>query len=588
MLVAAAARQWKVPRAECEAVSGRVRHKKTGKRLTYGDLCQKASSLPVPKKPLLKPKERFRLIGRPIPRLDIPEKVSGAARFGVDVFSAGMLYAAIARPPGYGKRVVYYDERAAKAVPGVSHVVRINGGVAVCATTLQGAWKARDALNAQWSQGSQPELDNETLTRLYKAHLEKEGIPTGRRGNIQGAMKGAAKRIEATYVLPFLAHATMEPMNCTAHVQKDRCRLWVPTQFQTAAQQVAAKEAGLKPEAVHVHTTYLGGGFGRRTETDVVAEAVRLSKATARPVKVLWSREEDMQNDFYRPASWCRIRGALDEKGRLIGWWHRVVAPSIFARAFPQWVKNGIDPAAVEGIADMNYEIPNRHVEYVRIHLPVPVGFWRSVGHAPNAFVVECFMDELARVSGKDPLAFRLGLLRTQPRSGRVLKLAAEKAGWGKEQQKGHALGIAHHVCFGTYVAQVAEVSVDKENGRIRVHRIVCAVDCGPLVNPDTVAAQMEGAVIMGLSAAMKERVRFSKGRVATSNFDQYDILRMDEVPKIEVHMVPSEADIGGVGEPGLPPVAPAVANAVFAAAGIRIRELPMHPGLEKGGTGPS
>ena len=341
---------------------------------------------------------------------------------------------------------------------------------------------------------------------------------------------------------------------------------------------IAVKISGLKPEQVHVHTTYLGGGFGRRFETDVAEEALRLSKASWKPVKLLWTREEDMQNDFYRPATCTRIEGALDEKGRAIAWSHKIVCPSIFSRVFPDRVEKGIDPAAVEGVENMEYEIPNRYAEYVRMDLPVPVGFWRSVGSSHNGFTVESFVDELAHVAGKDPLEFRLGLLKDHPRARRVLETAAEKAGWGKPLKRGQARGIAYHLSFGSYVAEVAEVSVERKEGKIKVHRVVCAVDCGSVVNPFIVTTQMESGINMGLSAALKEKIEFADGGVKTENFSGYDLLRMSEAPDIDVHIVTSGDKLGGIGEPGVPPIAPAVANAVFAATGIRLRNLPMTP----------
>jgi isoquinoline 1-oxidoreductase beta subunit len=367
-------------------------------------------------------------------------------------------------------------------------------------------------------------------------------------------------------------------MNCTASVKADRCDVWVPTQNQTGVHNLAMKISGLKPEQVFVHTTYLGGGFGRRFETDVVEEALRLSKTMAKPVKVLWTREEDMQNDFYRPATCTRIEGAFDEKGQVVAWSHKIVCPSIMGRLFPDRMKSGIDPAAVEGVENMEYEIPNLYAEYVRIDLPVPVGFWRSVGSSHNGFTVESFVDELAYAAQKDPLEFRLNLLKNHPRARRVLETAAEKAGWGKPLKKGQARGIAYHLSFGSYVAEIAEISVNKKDGAIKVHKVVCAVDCGSVVNPEIVSAQMMGGINMGLSAALKEKIEFSNGGVKSENFDTYDLLRMSEAPDIEVHMVTSGDKLGGIGEPGVPPIAPAVANAVFAATGARIRNLPMKP----------
>ena len=576
MLLLAASAMWAVPKSECEASEGVVRHKQSHRRLTYGELCLEAAKMPLPQAPPLKDETRFRLIGQPLPRLDVPDKVNGTARFGMDVLLPDVCYAVLARPPRYGAKILSYDPEAAKKMEGLLGVVRVNRGVAVCAETLDGAWKGREALGIRWDAGSHPQLDNDALDREFNRHLDKKGATAKFSWGVKRALSQAEKKVEATYVLPYLAHCTMEPMNCTARVEKDRCDVWVPTQFQTGAQQVAAAEAGLRKNQVHIHTTYLGCGFGRRMETDVVEEAVQIAKAVDRPVRVVWTREEDMRHDYYRPANACRIEGGLDQKGNVVAWRHRVVAPSIFSRLFPRWVRKGVDPAAVEGLVDTDYEIPNFHVEYVKMNLPIPVGFWRSVGHSHNAFTVECFMDELAHAAGRDPVEFRLSLLEGHPRPRRVLEVVAEKAGWGRPLEHGQGRGIARHSSFESHAAHVVEVSVDQGSGEVKVHRVVCAIDCGPVINPDTVKAQMEGAAVMGLSAALKERVLFSNGGATSSNFDDYQILRMEEIPDIEVYLVKSQDKIGGIGEPGLPSVAPALANAIFHATGVRVRRLPV------------
>jgi isoquinoline 1-oxidoreductase beta subunit len=578
MLVSAAAQTWAVPVHECEAYRGTVRHIKSGRSLTYGQLSQKAAEIPIPPNPPLKKEGQFGLIGTSIPRLDVPDKVNGSAIFDMDVFIPDMLYAAVSRPPAFGARAISHDRGAAEKVTGIRKVVDLNRRIAVCADTLDAAWKGRDALHVTWDEGEQPDLDNDNLERILIQHLNKRGKSARSHGNVKRAMNHAVQKIEATYILPYLSHATMEPMNCTAHVREDTCEVWAPTQDQSGVLQTVKEVTGLKPEQIHVHTTYLGGGFGRRLESDFVEEAVQVSKATGKPIKLIWTREEDMQNDFYRPATCSKIEGGIDGKGRLIAWVHKLVAPSIFSRVYPQMVRNGIDPAAVEGAVDMKYEIPNIHLDYVRIDLPVPVGFWRSVGHSHNAFTVESFVDELAHAARKDPLEFRLNLLKNHPRPRRVLEVAAEKACWGKPSTKGHGRGIAQHFSFGSYVAQVAEVSVNKKDGTVKVHRIVCAIDCGPAINPDMITAQMEGGIIFGLSAALKERVDFAHGGVVSTNFHNYGILPMSRTPKIEVHIVRSNAKLGGAGEPGVPPTAPSVANAVFAATGTRVRRLPMKP----------
>jgi isoquinoline 1-oxidoreductase beta subunit len=578
MLVSAAATAWKVPESECETYRGTVRHIVTKRSLAFGRLTEKAAALPVPKSPILKREDQLDLIGTPVDRLDVPDKSRGKAMFGIDTFVPGMQYAAIARPPAYGAKTVSFDKDAAMKIKTVSHVVAIPSGIAVCAGIPEAAWKGRAALNVQWDKGSDPGLDTESLERKFRADLSKEGVVARNEGDAKSVLAAAPKKFEATYVLPYLSHATMEPMNCTVAMTSDRCEIWVPTQNQSGVLELAEKETGLKPDRIKVHTTYLGGGFGRRFEIDVVEEAIKIAKATGKPIKLIWKREEDMQNDFYRPANVSKIEGAVDKGGRMTAWSHRIVCPSIFSRVFPGQVKNGIDPAAVEGLRNMEYEVSNLRVEYVRIDTPVPVGFWRSVGSSHNGFTVESFVDEAAHAAGKDPVEFRLGLLRNHHRAYRVLETVAEKAGWTKPLSGAQGRGVAQHMSFGSYIAQVAEVSVDKKEGTIQVHRVVCAVDCGPIVNPAIITAQMRGAIVMGLSAALKEAISFAKGGVESSNFDNYHILRMSDVPEIEVHIIKSKDELGGIGEPGLPPIAPAVANAVFHAAGIRIRRLPMRP----------
>ena len=580
MLRAAAAQTWGVPPGECETRGGMVRHEKSGRSLSYGQLCGQASRLPVPQAPPLKKEGEFKFIGKSLPRLDVAEKVSGAAVFGIDIFVPGMLYAAIARPPAFGAKPMAYDRDAGEKIAGVFKVAPIDRGIAVCANTLEAAQKGRDALRVNWGPGVEPELGNEGLEKSFVQYLTRKGVTAKSQGDAAKALSEAARKVEATYFLPYLAHATMEPMNCTAHVQKDRCDVWVPTQSQTGAFMTAQRVTGLKPEQIHVHTTYLGGGFGRRGETDVAEEALQASKAAGKPVKVIWTREEDIQNDFYRPGNSCRIEGAIGPQGELTAWSHKVVVPSIFARVLPQMVRSGVDPAAVEGIANMEYEVPNLQVEYVRMETPIPVGFWRSVGSSHNAFTVETFMDELARAAGRDPVEFRLSLLKNHPRVRRVIEMAAEKGEWGKPLKMGEGRGFAYHFAFGSHVAQVAEVSVQGKEPNLKVHRVTCAVDCGPFINPAIINAQMKSGILMGLSAALRERVDFAKGGVASSNFDSYELLRMEEIPEIEVHLIPSREEPGGIGEPGLPPIAPAVANAVFQAAGIRVRRLPLLPVL--------
>ena len=594
MLLAAAAETWGIERNECETRNGKVHHRSTGRWLSYGQLCDRASRVPVPDKPLLKAKSRFQLIGRSQARLDIPAKVQGVAGFGMDVRLPDMLIAVVAHPPRFGARVFSFSKDVAKAVTGVHDVVKIDRGIAVCAEGLEAAWKGREALAIRWGPGSHPDLDDEGIRKSFEEHLERRGASERDDSEVLEALSRATKQIEAEYHLPYLAHCAMEPMACTAHVQKDRCDVWGPTQSQTEAREEAARETGLDAARIHIHTTFLSGAFGRYNDTDVIREAVQISKAVGRPVKVVWTREEDLQNDFYRPGNSCRIRAGLDSKGHVKAWWHRIVAPSIASRVIPQWERNGIDPESIRnvvelqrkgidvwataGVPNSEYEIPFRHLEYVRSDLPIPVGFWRSPGNCQNGFTVECFIDELARLAGKDPLGFRLDHLKKHPRSRRVLEVVAEEAGWGGHREPEHGWGIARHSCCGSHAAHVAQVSVDPNTGIVKVHRMVCAIDCGPVINPDTIRAQMEGSIVMGLSTALMEKVRFGGGGVRSRNFDEYPIMRMKDVPAIAVHIVPSTDPIGGVGESGLPSVAPALANAVFDAIRIRFRRLPLDP----------
>ena len=582
MLILAGSEALKAPLRECAAVNGTIRNMKSGKGFSYGKLVFEASRLPVPKDPELKKDAQLKYIGKAMQRLDVPDKSTGRANFGIDTFVPNMLYATVARSAQFGAEPATYDKAAAERVPGVKAVVPISRGIAVCAESIDAAWKGKEALNVNWRNPAMAKLSTDTIEQDLMVRMKETGVTAKAEGDVKAALAGAAKKVESFYLLPYLSHATMEPMNCTASITTERCDIWVPTQNQGGVQATAAKITGLKPEQVFVHTTYLGGGFGRRFETDFVDEAVSIAKAAGRPVKLIWTREEDIQNDVYRPGNYTRIEAGLDDKGRLSAWSHKIVCPSIFARVFPAMMKNGIDNAAVEGVTDLEYEVPNLLAEYVRIDLPVPVGFWRSVGASHNGFIIESFVDELAAAAGKDPLEFRLAHLAKHPRAKRVLETAAAKAGWGKKPKQGQAMGIAYHLSFGTYVAEVAEVTVDKATGKITVHKVNCAVDCGSVINPDTVKAQMESGIIMGLSAALKEKMEFANGGVKTTNFGDYDILRMSETPEIEVHITTGKDPLGGIGEPGVPPIAPAVANAVFAATGIRLRSLPMTPAAVK------
>jgi isoquinoline 1-oxidoreductase beta subunit len=578
MLIAAAAAEWKVEPTACHTEPGHVIHVASGRRVAYGKLAEKAADLQPPQQVKLKDPKDFRLVGKPTRRLDTPDKVNGKAVFGLDVQLPDMLVALVARPPVFGGKVKSFSADKAKAVAGVKHVVQIPRGVAVVADGFWAAKKGREALELVWDDGPLAELDSRTQRDHYTELVNKPGVAARNEGDAAGALKKAAKTFEAVYDLPYLAHATMEPINCVADVRADRCEVWVGTQFQTGDHHAAAEESGLKPDQVTLHTTLLGGGFGRRAVPDshFVREAVQISKAVRAPVKVIWTREDDMRGGFYRPRAYHSVRAALDAAGTLLAWEHHVVVQSFLVDTpFAGLIKDGVDETAVEGAKEIPYAIPNIRVEWHQAPGGVPTLWWRSVGHSHSAFVVETLIDELAHDSGKDPVEFRRGLLGKHSRVKRVLELVADKAGWGKPPPEGQGRGIAVHESFGSYVAHVAEVSVS-DAGEVRVHRVVAAIDCGPVVNPDTIRAQLEGGTVFGLTAALYGEISFEKGRVKQRSFHDYRLLRINEMPVVEAHIVPSEDKMGGVGEPGVPSVAPALANAIFAACGKRVRRLPI------------
>jgi len=438
--------------------------------------------------------------------------------------------------------------------------------------------EGRRALEIQWDEGENAKNSSDAIRKLYQGRIEQTGAIARKDGDAEAALGGAAKKLEAVYEVPFLAHATMEPMNCAADVRADGCDIYAPTQFQTFSQMTGAKLTGLKPEQVQIHTTYLGGGFGRRAEQDFVVEAVELSKAMGAPVQVTWSREDDMQHDFYRPAVMVKFWAGLDGSGNPAAWKSRIVGPSIMSRFFPGSVKNGLDDTATEGIVTLKYDVPNFLVEYLLTEPGVPVGFWRSVGNSHNGYIAECFVDEMAKAAGKDPFEFRRALLSKDSRQRGVLELAAEKAGWGKPLAPGTYRGIAVVESFGSHVAEVAEISLDRKSKALKVHRVVGAVDCGRYVNPETIRAQIEGGIIYGLTAALNGEITIGSGRVEQANFNDYEIVRINDAPQVEVHIVESNDASGGVGEPGTPPIAPAVCNAIFAATGKPVRRLPIRP----------
>ncbi len=577
MLIGAAAREWAVARAECHAERGFVIHAPSGRRRAYGSLVAAAAGEPVPQDPPLKAPAAWRLIGRDLPRLDAPDKASGRAVFGLDVRRPGQLTAAVARCPVFGGRAVAWDEAAARAVPGVRAVVPVSTGVAVVADSTWAAFRGRDALGVSWDEGEHAGLDSEELRRRFAALADGEGRVLRDEGDFAAGFAAAARRLEATYELPFLAHAPLEPMNCTALVTPDGpVEVWAPTQAAQWAQGAAAQAAGVPLEKVRLHTTLSGGAFGRRLMPDFVVEAVEVAKGLGVPVQVVWSREDDLARDFYRPASTHRVAAGLDGGGRLVALRHRIVSPSIAAQNFgPQAYAD--DPDAGDGAVQLAYGIPALRVEHVLATTPVPVGWWRSVYNTQNAFVNESFLDECAAAAGVDPLEYRRRLLPADSRLLGVLERAAAEAGWGRPLPPGRARGLAAHECFGSFAAQVAELSLEAD-GRVRVHRMTCAVDCGVPVHPDGIRAQMEGCVALALSALLDGEITFAAGRVGQRNYGDYPVLTLDRMPEVDVHLIASGAAVGGIGEPGLPPVAPAVTNALWALTGRRIRRLPVRP----------
>ena len=584
MLVAAAAASLNVDPASCRAQKGVVTHTPTGRTLTYGVLAAAAAALPVPDKVTLKEPKDFTLIGTPAKRLDTPSKVNGTAQYGIDVRLPGMLIATVAASPVLGGKVAGVDEQKAKAVPGVRQIVRLEDAVAVLADHMWAAKQGLVALVIRWDDGPNAKVSTADIVQGLARASQTAGVTARRDGDLTSALVGAAKKVEAVYESPFLAHVTMEPMNCTVHVRKDGCEVWTGSQVLSRAQAAAAEVTGFPLEKVVVHNHLLGGGFGRRLEVDYVTQAVRIAKQVDAPVKVVWTREEDVQHDVYRSYYYDRLAAGLGLRGMPVSWTHRIVGPAIIARYLPPVFKDGIDIDAVDGAVQLLYDIPAIQVEHVRHEEPVlNTGFWRGVGVTHNNFVIESFIDELAAASRQDPVAFRRALLGKSPRAMAVLDLATKEAGWGKPLPRGHGRGVALlYSGWGTYLAQVAEVEITG-SGDVRVHRIVSAVDCGTIVNPDIVKAQIESGVVYGISAALWGEVTLKNGRVEQSNFHNYRVLRMNETPPIDVHLVRNGEAPGGIGEPGTAVTAPALANAIFAATGKRLRKLPLQSGLARG-----
>jgi len=581
MLIGAAAQRWKVDAKRLKAESGFVIDPKTGRRASYGSLAPAAAKLPAPMDVELKPAKEWKIIGQSLPRKDAVDKSTGRARFAQDIRLPGMLTALVVRPPRFGGKVKRFDATEAKAMPGVKTVVPIPQGVAVVAKDFWSAKKARDKLVVEWDDSAAETLSTDDLRKQYFELTKQPGTVARQQGEAASALSNSARRVEATFEFPYLAHAAMEPLNAVVRLTKNRCDIWAGSQQQTLDQAIAARIAGLKPEQVHIHTLIAGGSFGRHANptSDYIAEAVAVAKATrslGMPIHLAWTREDDMHGGYYRPMYVHAIEAGIDKDGNPVAWTHRIVGQSILAGTpFSGMIKNGVDATSVEGAANLPYAIPNLLVDLHTTQVGIPVLWWRSVGSTHTAFSTEVMIDELAQAAGKDPVEFRRALLKEQPRHLGVLELAAQKAGWGTPMPKGRARGVAVHESFRSYVAEVAEVTVH-DDGTFKVDRVVCAVDCGVAVNPDVVRAQMESGIVFGLTAALHGAITLKDGHVEQSNFHDYPLLRINETPKIEVYIVPSEQNPTGVGEPGVPPIAPAVVNALRAATGKSVRQLPI------------
>ena len=576
MLVQAAAQQWQVDPASCTAANSVVTHAASGRSFGYGDLVDAAAALPVPQDPPLKDPKDFTLIGKPLKRLDTPDKTNGSAIYGIDAMLPGMKFATLAACPVLGGKVAKVDDSAAKAVPGVRQIVVLDDLVAVVGDHMWAAKKGLDALKITWDEGPNAKISSADIWEDLRAASKKDGVVAKSVGDIaKGLAQG--ERFDAEYEMPFLAHATMEPMNCTVHVTPNSCEVWIGTQAIARVQQYAAKAAGLPTEKVTVHQHLLGGGFGRRLEADMAESAVRIGKHVDGPVKVVWTREEDIRHDIYRPVYRDVISASL-QNGKIVAWKYKISGSSVMARWLPAGFQKGIDIDAVDSAVDMPYDIPNKHIEYVRAEPPaMQTGFWRGVGPNNNVFAVECFMDELARKAGKDPVDFRRGMLNGNPRLKAALDLVAEKSGWGQPLPARVGRGVCAQPSFASFIATVVEAEVD-EHGEVRLRRVTSAVDTGIAVNPDIIVAQLQGGLVFGLTAALYGDITIKNGRVQQSNFNDYRMLRIDEVPKIDVHVIRSGEDPDGIGETGANAGPPALRNAIYAATGVALRRLPIDP----------
>jgi isoquinoline 1-oxidoreductase beta subunit len=574
MLVQAAAQQWQVEPASCTTSNGEVTHKESGRKISYGALTTAASSQTPPKDVALKDPKDFVLIGKPLKRFDTPDKANGKAVYGIDAMLPGMKFATLAACPVFGGKVGTVDDSAARKIPGVQKIVVLDDMVAVVGDHMWAAKKGLDALVVTWNEGANAAIGSKDVWQALRSASEKDGAVAKSEGDIAKGL-AAGEKLEASYELPFLAHATMEPLNATVHVKPDSCEIWTGTQIMTRVQSEAAKAAGLPVDKVIVNNHLIGGGFGRRLEPDMVVAAVRVAKQVDGPVKVVWTREEDVQHDIYRPVYRDTIAASL-AGGKIVGWKYRVAGSAILARWLPPAFQKGIDIDAIDGAADVPYDIPNLHVEYVQVEPPaVPTGFWRGVGPNNNVFATECFMDELARKAGKDPIDFRRSMLGKNPRLLAALNLVAEKSSWGQPLPARTGRGVSAQTAFGSFIATVVEAEID-DQGEVHLRRVISTVDTGIAVNPDTIVAQLEGGLIFGLTAALYGEITIDKGRVQQSNFHDYRMLRIDQVPKIEVHVIKSGEPPGGIGETGVTAGPPALRNAIYAATGVALRRLPI------------
>ncbi|HEX7791304.1 MAG TPA: xanthine dehydrogenase family protein molybdopterin-binding subunit [Afipia sp.] len=573
MLVQAAASQWQVDPSTCETLNSEVIHAASGRRLAYAELAEAASEVPAPKDVPLKNPEDFKLIGKPLKRLDTPDKVNGKALYGIDAMLPGMKFATLAQSPVFGGKIAKVDDRAARKIAGVRQIVVLDDLVGVIGDHMWAAKSGLEALDITWDDGPNANVSSEMIWQHLRAASAKDGAVAKSVGDIAKGL-ATGEKVDASYEVPFLAHATMEPMNCTVHVRPDACDVWVGTQIMTRVQSEAAKAAGVPVDKVTVHQHLLGGGFGRRLEPDMVVAAVRIGKQVDGPVKVVWTREEDVQHDIYRPVYRDIISATLSD-GKIAGFKYRVAGSAIMARWLPPAFSKGVDIDGVDSAVDTPYNIPNFQVEFVRVEPPVPTGFWRGVGPNNNVFAIECFMDELARKAGKDPVVFRREMLDKMPRMQAALDLVARKSNWGEPLPARVGRGVSIQPTFETSIATVVEAEVDSQ-GEVHLRRINVAVDCGIAVNPDTIVAQLQGGIVFGLTAALYGEITIKKGRVEQSNFHDYRMLRIDQVPKIDVHVIKSGEAPGGIGETGVIGGPPALRNAIYAATGIALRRLPI------------